>query len=50
MTAGSSIKAIPDAIDIAVPGDVEPEIRRLPAVILRDIDDLEQVAQCACHD
>lgn len=31
-------------IDIAVPRNVEPEIRHLPGVILRDIDDLEAVA------
>ena len=32
-------------IDIAVPRDVEPDVRGLPGVILRDIDDLERVAQ-----
>lgn len=30
-------------IDIAVPRDIEPGVRRLPGVILYDIDDLQQV-------
>lgn len=32
-------------IDIAVRRDVEPAVRHLPGVMLRDIDDLAQVAQ-----
>jgi glutamyl-tRNA reductase len=31
-------------IDIAVPRDVEPRVRHLSGVVLRDIDDLERVA------
>lgn len=32
-------------IDIAVPRDIEPGVRHLPGVTLKDIDDLERVAQ-----
>lgn len=43
-----ALQARPDRplvlIDMAVPRDVEPRVRQLPGVILRDIDDLEQVA------
>jgi glutamyl-tRNA reductase len=37
-------------IDMAVPRDVEPGVRHLPGVILRDIDDLERVAQANLSD
>jgi glutamyl-tRNA reductase len=37
-------------IDIAVPRDVAPEVRHLPGVLLRDIDDLERVAQANLSD
>jgi glutamyl-tRNA reductase len=43
MRAGDRQRSL--IIDISVPRDIDPEIGRLPSVVLHDIDDLERVVE-----